>query len=72
MVITEEELAALYPENTRQIEIEDFVRSEQIDPVYYEKSYYLVPDKGAAKAYSLLLLAMQKTGKAAVARFVLP
>ncbi len=71
VVITEEELAALYPESTRQIEIEDFVMIGQIDPIYYDKSYYLVPDKGAAKAYSLLLLAMQKTGKAAVARFVL-
>jgi DNA end-binding protein Ku len=71
VVITEEEMADIYPENTRKIEIEDFVKMEQIDPVYFEKSYYLVPGEGAAKAYSLLLLAMQKTGKAAVARFVL-
>jgi DNA end-binding protein Ku len=71
VVVTEEEMAAIYPENTRKIEIEDFVRMEQIDPVYFEKSYYLVPDKGAAKAYSLLLLAMQKNGQVAVARFVL-
>jgi DNA end-binding protein Ku len=71
VVIDEEELAALNPENTRKIEIEDFVRIEQIDPVYYEKSYYLAPGDGAAKAYSLLLLAMQKTGKVAVTRFVI-
>lgn len=71
VVVTDDELAALYPENTRKIEIEDFVSMSQIDPIYFEKSYYLVPGKGAAKAYSLLLLAMQKTGKVAVARFVL-
>jgi DNA end-binding protein Ku len=71
VVVAEEDLDALNPENTRKIEIEDFVRIEQIDPVYYEKSYYLAPDNGAAKAYSLLLLAMQKTGKVAVTRFVL-
>lgn len=70
VVVTDEELAALYPENTRRIEIEDFVRIEQIDPLYFEKSYYLAPDKGTAKAYSLLLLAMRNTGKVAVARFV--
>lgn len=70
VVVTDEELATLYPENTRRIEIEDFVRIDQIDPLYFEKSYYLAPDKGTAKAYSLLLLAMQKTGKVAVARFV--
>ena len=71
VVIADEEMEALYPENTRKIEIEDFVSISQIDPIYFEKSYYLVPDKGAAKAYSLLLLAMRKTGKVAVARFVL-
>ncbi len=69
VMVTDEELAAIYPENNGKIEIEDFVRMEQIDQVYFEKTYYLVPDKGAAKAYSLLLLAMQKTGKAAVSRF---
>lgn len=71
VVVTEQELEALYPENTRKIEIEDFVRMERIDPVYFEKSYYLAPAEGAARAYSLLLQAMNNSGKAAVARFVL-
>ncbi len=71
VVIADEEMDALFPENTRKIEIDDFVDISKIDPVYFEKSYYLVPDKGAARAYSLLLLAMRKTGKVAVARFVL-
>ncbi|VBB08678.1 ku bact: ku protein [Lucifera butyrica] len=71
VVVTNEELEALSPEASRGIEIEDFVQWEQIDPVYFEHSYYLIPDKGAGKAYTLLLSAMQKTKKVALARFIL-
>src|ERR671931_2699931 len=55
VVITPEELDALDPEKTRTIDIEDFVDLDEIDPIYYDHPYYLVPDKGAAKAYGLLL-----------------
>ena len=71
VVITPEELDALDPERTRTIDIEDFVDLEEIDPVYYDHPYYLVPDKGAAKAYGLLLGAMEQAGKVAIARVVL-
>src|SRR5215208_167003 len=71
VVITPDELDALDPEKTRTIDIEDFVDLEGIDPVYYDHPYYLVPDKGAAKAYGLLLDAMEQAGKVAVARVVL-
>jgi DNA end-binding protein Ku len=71
VVITPDELEALDPEKTRTIDIEDFVDLEQIDPIYYDHPYYLVPDKGAAKAYGLLLQAMQESDKVAVARVVL-
>ena len=54
-MITPEELEALDPKKTRTIDIEDFVDLDQIDPLYYEHPYYLVPDTGAAKAYKLLL-----------------
>jgi len=69
--VTSEELDALYPEATRAIEIEDFVKLEQIDPIYYQQSFYLVPDKGAAKSYTLLKKAMENTGRVGIARFVL-
>ncbi|TMA26004.1 MAG: Ku protein [Deltaproteobacteria bacterium] len=69
--VTREELQAFDPRATRTIEIEDFVELSQIDPIYYETTYYLVPDKGAAKPYALLLEAMKRTGKVGVARFVL-
>jgi DNA end-binding protein Ku len=71
VVVTPDELEALDPEKTRTIDIEDFVDLEEIDPVYYDQPYYLVPDKGAAKAYGLLLNAMRESDKVAIARVVL-
>jgi len=71
VVITPDELDALDPEKTRTIDIEDFVDLEEIDPVYYDHPYYLVPDKGAAKAYGLLLNAMRESDKVAIARVVI-
>jgi DNA end-binding protein Ku len=71
VVLTPDELDALDPERTRTIDIEDFVALSEIDPVYYDHPYWLVPDKGAAKAYGLLLEAMRDAGKVAIARVVL-
>src|SRR3954447_1423900 len=71
VLISQDELDALDPEKTRTIDIEDFVDLADIDPVYYDHPYYLVPDKGAAKAYGLLLNAMRETGRVAIARVVL-
>jgi len=71
VIVTPEELEALDPEKTRTIDIEDFVDLEDIDPVYYDQPYYLVPDKGATKAYALLLNAMKESGKVAIARVVI-
>jgi DNA end-binding protein Ku len=71
VVITPEELDALDPERTRTIDIEDFVDLEDIDPIYYDHPYYLVPDTGATKAYGLLLNAMRESGKVAIAKVVL-
>ena len=71
VTVTKDELAAFNPRATKTIEIEDFVDLEEIDPIYYQTTYYLVPDKGAAKPYQLLSEAMKKTGKVGVARFVL-
>lgn len=56
---------------TKSIEIMDFTDESQIDEIYFEKPYYLEPDKGAAKAYSLLREALRKTGKVGIARFVI-
>ena len=71
VVITPDELDALDPERTRTVDIEDFVDLADIDPIYYDHPYYLVPDKGAAKAYGLLLNAMEASDKVAIARVVI-
>lgn len=72
VVLTREELDSVDPGGSRAIDIEDFVELAAIDPVYYESSYYLVPaNENAAKPYRLLVEAMQASGMAAVARFVL-
>ncbi|HUQ64217.1 MAG TPA: Ku protein [Acidimicrobiales bacterium] len=69
--ITPQELESLDPKVTKTIDIEDFVDLDQIDPIYYERPYYLVPDKGGAKAYALLRNAMRETNKVGIARMVL-
>lgn len=69
VLFSEEELKALTPEPTNAIEITEFVPAEQVDPVYFEKSTYLGPDKGGDRPYRLLSEAMRETGRAAVARY---
>src|SRR5690348_17809790 len=71
VVLTKDELSDLDPKKTRAIEIQDFVDLDDIDPIYFEQPYYLGPDKGAERAYALLVQAMKDARKVAVARFVL-
>jgi DNA end-binding protein Ku len=68
--LSKDEMAALAPEKTRAIDVQDFVDIEEIDPMYFDSPYYLGPAAGAEKAYSLLASAMESSGKAAIARFV--
>jgi DNA end-binding protein Ku len=71
VVITPEELDSLDPKATHTIDIEDFVELDQIDPLFYERPYYLVPDRAGSKAYALLVRAMKEANKVAIARMVL-
>src|SRR5438045_381011 len=71
VVIEPAELEALDPKKTRTIDIEDFVDIDEIDPLFYEHPYYLMPDTGASKAYQLLLQALRESGKVAIARVVI-
>ncbi len=71
VMITPEELEAYDPKATRTVEIRDFVDLADIDPIYYDQTYYLAPEKTAARAYRLLHDAMRATGKVAIASFVL-
>jgi len=71
VVIDPEELESLTPEGTRSIDIEEFVDLSEIDPLFFEHSYYLVPDGAASRPYALLAEAMAGTGKVGIGRFVL-
>jgi DNA end-binding protein Ku len=69
--VTDDELKALEGEASRTIDIGEFVPLEKVDPIYFEKTYYLGPDKGGEKPYRLLADAMAKSDKVAVAKFVM-
>jgi DNA end-binding protein Ku len=71
VLIEPEELEALDPKVTKTIDIEEFVDLADIDPIYYDHSYYLAPATGGAKAYRLLLEAMREAGKVAIGRVVI-
>ena len=66
---TPEEIKALEEVGTHAVEISEFVPIESIDPVYFDKTYYLAPDKGAAKPYALLTEALKETKRCAVGRW---
>src|SRR5215471_8751935 len=66
---TPEELKAIEEKSTQSIEISEFIPIEKIDPIYYDKPYYLGPDKGGDKAYALLADVMNRTGRAALAKY---
>lgn len=72
VLLSDDQLAAAEPERSRSIEITDFVSLNEIDPVYFNTTYYLAPEgDAAAKAYGLLRQAMQESGKVAIATFVM-
>lgn len=69
VTFTEDELKALEEKATKTIEITEFVPASKIDPVYFDKAYYLGPDRGGERAYRLLSEAMERTGRAALAKY---
>jgi DNA end-binding protein Ku len=68
VVLNDEDLASLEQPMSRSIDILDFINLKDIDPIYYQKSYYLSPEETAQKAYRLLCQAMEESGKVALAR----
>jgi DNA end-binding protein Ku len=71
VLMTDEELESVSPERSRTIEIVEFIDMKEVDPIYYDHPYYLVPLKGGEKAYRLLVEIMHRTNKAGLAKFVL-
>src|SRR5829696_2090544 len=71
VVLTDEDFAAAKAEGVKSIEISDFVPYDEIDPIYFERTYYLGPQDGGEKVYSLLREAMEDTGLAAIGKYVM-
>jgi DNA end-binding protein Ku len=71
VLMEEDEIRSVRPERSRTIDIEDFVDLRDIDPVYFEKSYVVAPQRDAEKQYALLLRAMERADRAGIGRFVL-
>jgi DNA end-binding protein Ku len=71
VVLTDDDFQQAMPEKTKTIEITSFAMENEIDSMYYEKPYFLEPDKSGARAYGLLLEALRKTGKVGLGSFVL-
>ncbi len=69
VIFTPEELKALQEKSSQSVDIVAFIPADAIDPVYYDKAYYLAPDKRAGRPYALLLEGMKKTGRVALARW---
>jgi DNA end-binding protein Ku len=71
VVVTDRELESLSPERSRTIDILEFIDMKEVDLIYYDHPYYLVPSKGGEKAYRLLVEVLRQTNKAGLAKFVL-
>jgi DNA end-binding protein Ku len=68
VILTDEDFEAIPVESSRAIDIQQFVELEEIDPMQYKKSYYLVPEETGAKAYALLREALNRSGKVGIAK----
>ncbi|MGI6413073.1 MAG: Ku protein [Syntrophomonadaceae bacterium] len=71
VVINEEDFERIPQENTKTIDILDFVKLSQVDPIFFDKTYYLEPAQGGEKAYTLIVEAMKKTKKIAIAKVII-
>ncbi|QTP53976.1 Ku protein [Billgrantia sulfidoxydans] len=71
VVVEDRELDSLAPEKSQEIDLKRFVGLDEIDPMYFERAYFMTPDKGVTKAYRLLAQSMEATGRAGIATFVM-
>jgi DNA end-binding protein Ku len=71
IIISDEDLEAARPKSTKSIEIQDFVKLEEIDPLFFDRPYYVAPKPEGAKPYKLLVQAMEKSGRVGIAKVVM-
>jgi DNA end-binding protein Ku len=71
VVIDEEDIKKVAPRTAKTMEIQEFVKAEEVDPIFFESSYYLAPDEAGEKAYALLFEALRRTGCVGVAKIAM-
>ncbi|CAN5186215.1 Ku protein [soil metagenome] len=71
VILTDDDIAMLPAEKSREIDVVEFVPSDQVDPIMFEKSYYLEPDSKSVKAYALLRQTLEQTDRTAIVQFAL-
>jgi DNA end-binding protein Ku len=71
VLFSEEELDKIEPSSARVMEILEFVKLDEMDPLYFDSSYYIAPEEGGVKAYQLLMKAMQESGYGAIAKLTM-
>jgi DNA end-binding protein Ku len=71
IVVTDEDFVKASPEKSKTIDIVQFVKEDEIDPIYFEKPYYILPDKGSEKSYHLLIRGLEETKTVGIAEFML-
>jgi DNA end-binding protein Ku len=71
VILTDEDIASLPAEKSREIDVVEFVPTDQVDPIMFEKSYYLEPDSKSVKAYALLRRTLEETDRTAIVQFAL-
>src|SRR5262249_24776352 len=71
VLFTEEELDKIEPPSAHVMEILEFVKIKEVDPLYFDASYYVAPEEGGAKAYKLLMMAMEESSYAAIAKLTM-
>ena len=71
VLVTDDELSAVEPEKSRDIDLRRFVDADELDPFYFERAYFLTPDGNSTKAYRLLAAVMEDAGRAGIATFVM-
>jgi DNA end-binding protein Ku len=71
VMLTREELEKITPKTAREMQIQEFVRLQEVDPIYFETSYYVVPDRGGERAYALLYQTLRESGYVAVAQMAM-
>ena len=71
VIIEDEEIKKVAPQTAKVMDVQEFVKADQVDPIYFETSYYMAPEAAGEKAYALLFDALRKTGYVGIAKIAM-